>query len=118
MNEELKVYENESIDEDYLNDPEHYESPEMLKKRYERNVAKNAEAVANGTETKLVVEFVRSNGTTMSQTYKYAKSNVSSANAKALMQAIIANGNIFQKVPSAMKAARIVTTDTTEIDLS
>ena len=70
------------------------------------------------TSTKLWLNFTRSNGGSMNLTYNHAKSNASAANVKALMQGIVANGNIFQKTPAAIKSAKIITTEETEVDLS
>ena len=70
------------------------------------------------TTTKIVLDFAKANGSTCTQTYEHARQDVSNANIKSLMQGIVANGAIFTNVPVAIKAAKIVTTDTTDVDLS
>ena len=95
-----------------------YETPEKLKENYEALKAEILENESNGTNTKLVLTFAKANGDSLSQTYSNAKSNVSSANVKALMEGIIANGAIFTSVPAVMKSAKIVTTTETAVDLS
>ena len=76
------------------------------------------EAVDNSTATQVVLNFSKANGKTMQLSYKYARQDVSNANIKALMQGIVANGAIFENVPAAINSAKIVTTETTDIDLS
>lgn len=73
---------------------------------------------SNATSTELKLYFLKSNGNEMSMTVKYARQDASNANIKALMQGIIANGAIFENTPVALKAAKIVTTETTDVDLS
>lgn len=75
---------------------------------------------ANGITNKLVLGFAKANGDPIKQTYNYAKdsSTISTANVKSLMDGIIANGDIFENVPATKQYARVITTETTELDLS
>ena len=66
---------------------------------------------------KLSISFVTETGTT-SMNFKYVKSNVTAANVKALISAIIANNSIYVKQPLAAKSAKLVQTDETAIDIS
>lgn len=70
------------------------------------------------TSTKIVLNFAKANGNDMSLSYAYARQDVSNASIKSLMQGIVANGAIFENVPVAIRSAKIVTTDTTDVDLS
>lgn len=70
------------------------------------------------TSTKLKMDFAKSNGDDMSITYNYIKNNVSNANVKALMEGMITNGAIYEKVPAIIKSATIITTEETAVDLS
>ena len=70
------------------------------------------------TATKIVLNFAKANGNDMSLSYSYARQDVSNSNIKSLMQGIVANGSIFENVPVAIRSAKIVTTDTTDVDLS
>lgn len=67
---------------------------------------------------KLVLEFYDSNDEAFSQTYNYASQSATTANVKALMNAIVTNGSIFDKVPESQKSAKLVVTTETEYDLS
>ena len=67
---------------------------------------------------KLKLEFYDSNSKAFSQTYNYAAQNATTANVKALMQAIITNGSIFATVPEEMKNAVLIVTTETTYDLS
>ena len=67
---------------------------------------------------KLVCTFVTSNGGTEVFTFNYAEPGARTSDVKALMNAIIANGEIFAKVPVAAKDARTVTTSENEYNLS
>ena len=70
------------------------------------------------TSARLSLNFTKSSGELMNITYSNVKQNVSSANVKALMQGIIANGDIFSNRPVAIISAEIITTDKTVVDLS
>jgi len=76
------------------------------------------EALELSTSTKLVLNFAKANGNDMSLTYNYARQDASNANIKLLMEGIVANGAIFQNIPIAIRSAKIVTTETTDVDLS
>ena len=68
--------------------------------------------------TKLSLTFAKETGGSTTMSYKYAKSSVTPAQTKALMNAIIANKAIFAAAPSAAKSAKLVQTDVTDIDIS
>ena len=70
------------------------------------------------TSTKLSLNFAKSNGNSMNLSYSYARQDASNANIKALMQGIVANGAIFENTPAAIRSAKIITTETTDVDLS
>ncbi|MBQ7217036.1 MAG: DUF2922 domain-containing protein [Synergistaceae bacterium] len=67
--------------------------------------------------SKLVLTFAGTNKD-VSFSYNYANSEAASAKVKALMNGLIANGSIFENPPVSAKSAKIVTTTTTEYDLS
>lgn len=67
---------------------------------------------------KLSLTFSTESGTNATLSYKYAKSNVTSAQVKALMTAIIANKAIFSAALSAAKSAKLVRTEEDAIDIS
>lgn len=50
--------------------------------------------------------------------FNYAKPSIGSANVKALMQAMISNGSIFENPPIRAYTAKEITTTETEYDLS
>ena len=75
-------------------------------------------AVENGTSTKIVLNFAKANGKEVTMSFNYARQDVSNATIKALMQGIVANGSIFENTPAAIDSAQIVTTETTDVDLS
>lgn len=68
--------------------------------------------------TKLVLGFEKSDGTTTTLSFSYAKPTATVAQVKAAMNAITTNGEIFTNVPVASKSAKMVTTTETEYDLS
>ena len=68
--------------------------------------------------TKLVCTFSTSGDKTTSFTFNYAKSNATISNVKALMNAIVANGEIYVNVPLTAKSAKTVTTSENVYDLS
>ena len=59
------------------------------------------------TSTKLSLNFAKSNGNSMNLSYSYARQDASNANIKALMQGT-----------AAIRSAKIITTETTDVDLS
>jgi len=67
--------------------------------------------------SRLVLEFTTSSGD-KSFSFNYADPQVTSADVKALAQAMITNGDIYETVPLTIKSAKIVTTTTTMYDLS
>ncbi len=68
--------------------------------------------------TKLVLGFQNAAGTSMTLSYNHVKASATTANVKALMNGIIANGVIFANVPVVAKSAKLVTTTEDEYDLS
>ncbi len=68
--------------------------------------------------TKLVCTFGTSEEKTSTMTFNYAKSEPTEANVKAFMNAVIANGVIFENVPVTAKSAKTVTTTENVYDLS
>lgn len=73
---------------------------------------------SNAINTKLQMTFTKANGDNVSMTMKHCKQDLSAANVKSLMEGIVANGSIFEKVPAAIKSAVIITTESTAVDLS
>lgn len=67
--------------------------------------------------SKIVLEF-EGTGATVKYSYNYANPSTTSAQIKALMTGMIANGSIFQNPPLTAKAAKIVTTTEDDFDLS
>lgn len=68
--------------------------------------------------TRLLLNFKKSNGELISIVYNDIKQDVSAANVKTLMEGIVANGSIFEKVPATIVDAKIITTEATAVDLS
>ncbi|MBQ7215559.1 MAG: DUF2922 family protein [Synergistaceae bacterium] len=66
---------------------------------------------------KLLLTFAGTNGD-VNFLYSYANPEAASAKVKALMNGLIANGSIFENPPVTAKSAKIITTTTTEYDLS
>lgn len=67
--------------------------------------------------TKGVLTFSTANGD-KNFSYPEFDPEASTARVKALGAAIVANGSIFENVPTAFTAAKIVTTEEQEYDLS
>lgn len=67
--------------------------------------------------SKIVLTFGTSGGD-KNFSYNYANSDTTTETVKALGTAIVTNGSIFEDVPSALKAAKVVTTTEEEYDLS
>lgn len=68
--------------------------------------------------TTLVITFVDGNSKERNFSFKYAKPAVTDAQAKTLVQTIIANGSIFTHIPVTAKSAKLVTTTETAMDIS
>lgn len=66
---------------------------------------------------RLVLEFYDSERNTVTMTYNYADEEVTTANVRALVNGIISNGSIFQKVPVSAKSAKLVQTTESEFQL-
>ena len=67
--------------------------------------------------SKLVLTMTTSDGE-KNFSYNYANPSATTANVKAVGQALITHGSIFENVPTEFKAAKIVTTTETVYDLS
>lgn len=67
---------------------------------------------------RLVLEFYDSNRGTITMTYNHADEDVTTANVRALVNAIITNGSIFQSVPVSVKSAKLVVSTESEFQLS
>lgn len=71
------------------------------------------------SEAKLKMTFTCEGGTgKVAYTYKYADPEVTEANVKALVNALITNGSIFAKPPLTALGAELIVTTTTEYDIS
>ena len=70
------------------------------------------------TVSKLALTFLDGDGSKITHNYNYADPDCNDAKVKALMQGIVANGEIFSNPPAAIHSAKIVTTETTSIDLN
>ena len=68
--------------------------------------------------TKLQFNFAKENGNSMSLSINNARQDASNANIKALGEAIVANGAIYENVPVSLRSAQIITTTTSDVDLS
>ena len=69
---------------------------------------------------RLVLEFYDSNRGTITMTYNHAEESedIRTADVRALVNAIITNGSIFQSVPVSAKSAKLVMTSESEFQLS
>lgn len=67
---------------------------------------------------RLVLEFYDSNRGTITMTYNHADEDVTTANVRALVNAIITNGSIFQTSPITAKSAKLVVSTESEFELS
>ncbi len=68
--------------------------------------------------SKLVLTFSNASGNNTTISFNYADPSVSSAAVKALANGIVANGVIYDNVPTETKSAKMVITTETEYDLS
>ena len=67
--------------------------------------------------TKLIMQFGTDAGETMSLSYNYIDPAVDAENVQALAETILTGGSIFEKNPIMIKAAKLVTTTETDVDL-
>lgn len=67
--------------------------------------------------TKLQMVFETSTGS-KTWTFNYAKPGMGVTNVKALGQAMITNGSVYEAPPLLLKSAKEVTTSETEYDLN
>lgn len=68
--------------------------------------------------TKLVLKFADAESKEISHSFSNADKNAQPTNVKALANGMVANGDIYTRVPVTVKSASIVTTTTTPIDIS
>lgn len=68
--------------------------------------------------TRLSLTFGTEDGTTTTMSFNYADPEVTTQLVNALMNGIITNGSIYQKVPLTKKTAKLIQTSTDEFDLS
>ena len=68
--------------------------------------------------TKLVITFIDSNAHERNFSFAYASPTATSNAIKTAAQAIITNGSIFTYVPVSAKAAKLVTTTETNININ
>ena len=68
--------------------------------------------------TKLVLEFTDAGGISRTFNYNYIESTAATqTRIKNLMNSMITNGSIFAHVPMTKKAARLVTTTETNVEV-
>ncbi len=70
------------------------------------------------TSTKLVTKYLKSDGTSISQTLKNVKQTATAPQIKSYVNAVVANGEIFAKKPVSVKSAQMQVIETTDVDLS
>lgn len=70
------------------------------------------------TTARLEMKFIDSSGEKFTQNMAYCDPEVNDAKVKALMQGIVANGEIFERTPTAISSAQTVVTERTAIDLN
>ncbi len=68
--------------------------------------------------TKLVLTFDANGDKTATFTFNYAKPSATTAQVKALMNAMIANKEIYENQPVTAKSAKAITTSETVYDLA
>lgn len=68
--------------------------------------------------TNKIVMTMETAGGDKNFSYGNIDSSVTSSDVKTAGQALVTNGSIFQNVPLSLKAAKLVTTTTTDYDLS
>lgn len=93
-----------------------YETEDIERMERENNIDYND---SNATTVKLALTFQKANGNSMSLNFNNIdRTKATSTNVKTLMQTIITNGAIYENVPVTAVSAKIVETETTDIDLS
>lgn len=74
--------------------------------------------MATVTSSRLVCKFKDLEGKAVNKSFNYANASATATNVKALMDAIITNGeNVFNDVPTQKTSAQMITTTTTDIDI-
>ncbi|MBQ4418540.1 MAG: DUF2922 family protein [Synergistaceae bacterium] len=74
--------------------------------------------MATVTSSRLVCKFKDLAGNAVNKSFNHANASATAANVKALMNAIITNGDdVFNDVPTQKVSAQMITTTTTDIDI-
>ena len=74
--------------------------------------------MATTTTSRLVCKFKNLEGKAINKSFNYANASATAANVKALMNAIITNGDdVFNDVPTQKTSAQMITITTTDIDV-
>lgn len=73
--------------------------------------------MATTSTTKLVINYLSSQGKSIIHTWNYASPSVQASDVQALAQATIDNNSIFASPPATVKSANLVKTEKTEVDL-
>lgn len=74
--------------------------------------------MATTSTSRIVCKFKNLEGKALSKSFNYAKADVTDANVKTLMDAIIANGSdVFDDVPTQKTSAQVITTTTKDLDI-
>lgn len=70
------------------------------------------------SSTVRLVLTMESSGTDRNFSYNYADAETTTTQVKALGAALIDNGSFFEYPPTALKAAKLITTTTSEYNIS
>ena len=74
--------------------------------------------MATTTTSRLVCKFKTLEDKAINKSFNYANASATAVNVKALMNAIITNGDdVFNDVPTQKTGAQMITTTTTDIDV-
>lgn len=74
--------------------------------------------MATTTTAKVVMSFIDEDERAMSMTLQNAKSDATGAQVKAFMDVMISKSACFQRAPYQKTGAKIVTTTSTDLDVS
>ncbi len=75
--------------------------------------------MATTSTSRLVCKFKNLEGKAVNKNFNYAKADVTDANVKTLMNAIIANGSdVFNDVPTQKTGAQVITTTTKDLEVT
>lgn len=67
--------------------------------------------------TKLVLQFVDTDGDTISFSYAYGNDDVAVSTVTAAMNSMITNNAIFKRKPAAIKGAKVVITTESKLNV-